>query len=120
MLREASRRSTQRAYFYSLMGKHNIIINSEILILAMWFTEQKIIFLRCRTDIRNETARPWRSLTTYFSDMLKETNLKLSHNIVTGLNFVVLSSHKEFFKNSEVIAFFCEDGFFVIFTYIFA
>ena len=35
--RETSRRSMQRASFFSLMGKQNNIITREILILAMWF-----------------------------------------------------------------------------------
>ena len=40
------------------MGKKNSIITSEILILFMWFTEKKDIIIRCRTDIRDEPARP--------------------------------------------------------------
>ena len=55
---EASRRSTQRASCHSHMGKQNNIITREILILAMWFMEQKVILFRCRTDIRDEPARP--------------------------------------------------------------
>ena len=42
--REASRRSTQGASCHSHMGKQNNIITREILILAMWFMEQKLIF----------------------------------------------------------------------------
>ena len=56
--REASRRSPQRASCYSHMGKQNNIITREILILAMWCFEQKVILFRCRTDIRDEPARP--------------------------------------------------------------
>ena len=55
--REASRRSTQRASCHSHMGKQNNIITREILILAMWFIEQKFILFRCRIDIRNEQDR---------------------------------------------------------------
>ena len=40
------------------MGKQNNIITREILISAMWFIEQKLILFRCRTDIRDEPARP--------------------------------------------------------------
>ena len=56
--REASRRSTQRASCHSHMGKQKNIITGEILILAMWCMEQKVILFRCRTDIRDEPARP--------------------------------------------------------------
>ena len=56
--REASRRSTQRASCHSHMGKQNDIITREILILDIWFIEQKVIVFRCRTDIRGEPARP--------------------------------------------------------------
>ena len=56
--REASRRSTQRASCHSHMGKQNNIITREILILAMGFIEQKVVIFRCRTDIRDEPARP--------------------------------------------------------------
>ena len=40
------------------MGKENIIITRQLLILAMLFMEQKVIIFRCRTDIRDEPARP--------------------------------------------------------------
>ena len=52
------RRETQRASFYSHVGKQNNIITREILILAMWFRDQKVIISRCRTDIRDEPVRP--------------------------------------------------------------
>ena len=55
--REAKRRSTKRASFYSHMGKQNSIITREILILAMCFIEQKVILFRCEIDIRDESAR---------------------------------------------------------------
>ena len=55
---EASRRSTQRASCHSHTGKRNNIITREILILAMWCMEQEVILFRCRTDIRDEPARP--------------------------------------------------------------
>ena len=42
----------------SHMGKQNNIITREILIIAMWFIEQKVIIFRCRTDARDEPARP--------------------------------------------------------------
>jgi len=56
--REASRRSTQRASCDSHMGKPDNVITREILILAIWFIEQKVILFRCRTNIRDEPARP--------------------------------------------------------------
>ena len=56
--RETSRRSTQRASCYSQMGKQNNIITREILFLAMWFIDQKVIIFRCRTNIRDEPAQP--------------------------------------------------------------
>ena len=76
---------TQRASFCSHMGKHNNIIARELLVLAMWFIEQKVILFRCRTDIRYDPVRlePVRPgpamtlLTAYFSNMLKDTSLKL-------------------------------------------
>ena len=68
--REASRRSTQRASCHSHMGKHNIITR-EILILAMWFIEQKVIIFRCRTDIRDDPARPKPAMTLFDGLFLK-------------------------------------------------
>ena len=41
-----------------------------------------------RTHIRDEPARPdptMTLLTAYFSNVLKDTNLEFSYNIVTGL-----------------------------------
>ena len=38
------------------MGKQNSIITLAIMILAMWFIEQKFINFRCRSDIRDEPA----------------------------------------------------------------
>ena len=117
--REASRRSTQRASCYSNMGKQNNIITREMLILAIWFIEQKVIIFRCRINIRDEPARSWRSLTAYFSNMLRNTILKLLQNIATSLKIVVSNSHKDFFISSKCIAFFCEDGFFAtLHTYL--
>ena len=55
---EASRRSTQRASCYSHMGQQNNKMAREILMSAMWFIERKVILFRCRTDIRDEPARP--------------------------------------------------------------
>ena len=84
--RKASRRSTQKASFYSYMGKQNNIITRKILILVMWFIEKKKEFIsRCRINIRGEPARPWRFSTAYFSNVFKDTYLKLPHNISTGL-----------------------------------
>ena len=108
---EASRRPTQRASCDSHMGKQNKIITREILILAMWCIEQKVIIFRCRTDIRDEPARPWRYLTAHFSNLLKDTSLKLLHNKATGLKIVVSNFYRDFFIISEVLSFFCDDGF---------
>ena len=99
--REASRRSTQRASCYSHMGKQNNIINHEILILAIWFMEQKVIIFWCRTDIHDEPAWPeparsWRSLTAYFSNLLKFTSFKFSHNKVTSLKIVVSNFYRTY------------------------
>ena len=74
--RETSRRSTQRASCYSQMGKQNNVITQEILILAIWFIEQKTIIFRCRTDIRDEparpdTARPYPTMTLFDGLFLK-------------------------------------------------
>ena len=40
------------------MEKQNNIITREMMILALWFMEQKVIIFRCRADIRDEPARP--------------------------------------------------------------
>ena len=113
--REASRRSSQRASFYSHMGKQSNIITYEIFVLTMWFIEQKVILFRCRTDILDEPAlpelaragptRPWRYLTAYFSDVLKDINLKLLRNVDYDLKTVESNFHRGFFIGSEVIAF---------------
>ena len=56
--RDAQRRvDRRRASCHSHMRKQNIITR-EILILAMWCIEQKAFLFRCRTDIRDEPARP--------------------------------------------------------------
>ena len=102
---EASRRSTQRASFYSHMGKQN---NRESLILAMSFIQQKVIIFRGSTDIRDEPARPWRSLTAYFPNVLKDTNLKYSHNIDIGLIIAVSKFHSNFSISFESIVFFAK------------
>ena len=92
---------------------------------------QKKYIFRYRTDIRDEVARPeparpipnrpgltrtdpawpWRSLTAYFTNMLKDTSLKLLHIIVTGLKIFVSYFHRDFFISFKVVAFFPEDGF---------
>ena len=48
------------------------------------------------------------SLTAYFSEVLKGTNLKLLHNIDTGLEIVVSNFHSDIFISSEVIAMFAK------------
>ena len=45
-----------QASCYSHMGKQKNIITRTIVILAMWFIEQKAIIFRCRTNIRDEPA----------------------------------------------------------------
>jgi len=45
------------SFLFSHMRKPNNIITREILILAIWFIEQKVIIFRCRTNIRDEPAR---------------------------------------------------------------
>ena len=79
------------------MGKQSNVIVREVLILAMWFMEQKVILFWCETDIRDEPARPWRSLTAHLSVVLKDMNLTLLHNIVTDLIIGVSNFSKEFF-----------------------
>ena len=112
MRREASCRSTQRAFCHSHMGTQNIIITREILILAMWFMELKVIIFRCRTDIRDEPARPDPAMTLFdgsFLKYVKRSSWNLSHNKFTDLKIVISSFHRYFFISSEVIAFFFED-----------
>ena len=63
-----------------------------------WLIEQKVIIFLYGTDIRNEPARPVMTLlTAYFSNVVKDTNLKLLHNLDTGLEIVV--SHFIEFKS---------------------
>ena len=50
---------------------------------------------------RPDPARPWRSFTAYFSNLLEDTNLKLLHNIVTGIKIVVINFDKAIFNDSE-------------------
>ena len=52
------RRETQRASCHIHMGKQNNFITREILILAIWFMEQKVFLFRLKIDIRDELARP--------------------------------------------------------------
>ena len=58
---------------------------------------------------RPDPTRPWRSLPVYFSDVLKDTGLKI----------VVSNFHSYIFIGSEVIAFFAKTDF-CHFLYIFA
>ena len=93
------------------MGKQNNVVTREILFLAMWFIEQKVIIFRCRTDIRDEPAWPRRSLTAYFSSAFKDMNLKLLHIIDTCLKIFVSKFQTHFFVSFEVTTFFTEDRF---------
>ena len=52
--------------------------------------EQKKFVFMYGAHIRDEPARPdptrpWRVSAAYFSNLLEDTNLKLSYNILTGL-----------------------------------
>ena len=97
---------------YSHMGKQNNIITRKILISVMRFMEQKVIIFRCKTDIRDELVRPepvrtgptrpWRSLTTYFSNVSEDTNMELLHSIVNGLKIVVSNFHRDIFIGSKL------------------
>ena len=60
-----SRRSTERASFYSHMGEENNNITHEILILVIWFIEQKVIIFPCRNNIRDEPAPPGPAMTLF-------------------------------------------------------
>ena len=55
---EVSRRSTQKASFYSHLGKQNNIITREIVNKAKLIILQKVILFRCRTDTGDESAQP--------------------------------------------------------------
>ena len=56
--RDAKRHFDQRReLLVTVMGKQNNIITREILILAMWFIEQKVILFRFRINIREDPAR---------------------------------------------------------------
>ena len=100
------------------MGQQKNIITRERLILGMWFIEQKFILFQFRTDIRDEPAQPWRSLTANSSNLLKDTSLKLSHNKFTGFKIVLSNFHREFFIKSEVITFFAKLDFCHFYTQI--
>ena len=112
---------------------------TSVAVIHIWWITTKHILLsvdfrhivhRSRTHIRDEPSRPdpalpdptrsWRSLTTYCSNVLKDTNLKLRNNIVTSLKTVVLEFDRDIFIKSEVIAFsaktdFCH--FYIFFAY---
>ena len=60
---------------------------------------------------RPDAARPWRSLTAYFSNLLEDTSLKLSHNKATGFKITVPNFYRDFFNKSEVIAFLVKTNF---------
>ena len=64
-------------------------------------------------------TRPWRSLTAYFSNVLKDTTLNLQLNIGTGLIILDVNFDWDFFISSVDIALFAKKDF-VIFTYTFA
>ena len=76
------------------------------LYLCGWL-KKKIILFQCRADIRDGPARQWRSLTAYFSNVVRDTILKLLHNIVTCLIKFLMRFHHKFRSYS----FFCKDGF---------
>jgi len=64
--RDAKRRVDRRRELpVSHMGKPNNVITREILILAIWFIEQKVILFRYRTNIRDELARPEPAMTLF-------------------------------------------------------
>ena len=69
------------------MGKQNNIKIREILILAMWFIEQKIILFLCRIDIRDEPARlePARPgpVMTLFDGLFLKSNEIYGHETFT-------------------------------------
>ena len=53
------------------MEKQKNIISREILILAVWFMEQKVIIFRCKNNIREEPARPVPAKTLFDNLFLK-------------------------------------------------
>ena len=95
----------------------------------MWFIEQKIIIFQCKTDVRDERALPEPAranptrpshdalLTAYFSNILKDTSLKLLHKTDTGLNIVVSTFHRDFLIISEVIVLFAKTDFCQFYTH---
>ena len=86
----------------------------------MWFIEQKVFISQFKTDVRDERARPkparpdptWPGhgalLMVYFSNILKDTSLKLLHNIVIGLNIVEATFRRDFCVSPEVIVLFAK------------
>ena len=76
--------------------------------------ERIVVLFRCRTDIRDEPARPGPVMTLFGGLFLKCVNtyeLELLYNIETGPKISVLNFHRDFFINSEVIAFFAKTDF---------
>ena len=101
------------------MGKQNIITR-EILILHMCLIDQNVIIFLCRTNFREDPARPGparprRFLTAYLSNVFEYTNLILLQNVDTGPKIAILYFHRDFFISSEVIAFFARTDFFHFF-----
>ena len=100
--REASRRSTQRAFCHIHMEKQNIITR-DILILEICFIEKKLFFF----DVEPISVMDLLgSLSSHLSNLLQDTSLKFSHNKVTGLKIVVSNFHRYFLISSEVKAYF--------------
>ena len=64
---------------------------------------------------RRGLTRPWRSLNAYFSIVLQDTNLKLSHN--TKIYFKTMVSNLDIQNNPRIIAFFIKAVFHHFFKY---
>ena len=87
------------------MGKQNNIITLEILILAMRFMEQKVFFFFFDVEPISVMSRPGSAMTLFDGLFLKCVR------IITGLKIVVSFFQRDFFIDSEVIAFFVQTDF---------
>ena len=110
---------------YGHMGKQNNSITREILMLAMWFIEQKTILFRCRIDNRDVPARPdprttSRSLTLYNSKCFEDKSLRFSQYVWIMFKFFRIKFSWDSIGWIENCSCFSEHWFSLIFRHFFA
>ena len=73
--------------------------DTELNLYDMWCGKKIVDFSLQLIDLRDEVAKPSRSLTAFFSEKLKDTNLKLVHIRVVGFKNVVSHFGKKYLKH---------------------